>query len=138
MMACTPPDIGEVVYCKEYPLLSGLREGACTLNRTRTLLRVVAAEAVVVLHGAHGATTVLGRMLTPGPPVTEVPGSVETVTQGPLEQSALLTAVAAPGADRSDTVATDTTTDMHGSEMGLVNPSGPCCDESMIRYGLMT
>lgn len=94
MMACTLPDIGEVAYCKECPLPLGLREGACTLNQTRIILQVVEAEVVGVRHGAP--TTVPGRMLTPAPPV---PGSVETVLQGPLEEPGLLTAVAVLGAD---------------------------------------
>lgn len=80
MMACILRGIREVVYCKEYLLPSGRREGACTSSRMWTTLPAVEVEAAVVA-AARGATELtlmfaLRVMEAPKPVRIAVPGSL--------------------------------------------------------------
>jgi len=78
MMACTPQGIGEVAYCREYPLPLGPKGGACTPSPTWTTLPAVEVVVVVVARGATDLMLMLALLVTeaPGPVRTAVPGSL--------------------------------------------------------------
>lgn len=71
-MACTHRGIGEVVYCKEYPLPLGRREGACTSSPMWTTLPAVEVEAAAVAAAREATDLTLMFAL----PVMEAPRPV--------------------------------------------------------------
>ncbi len=90
-MACTPQGIGEVAYCREYPLPLGRKGGACTPSPTWTTLPAVEAVVVVVAREATDLMLMLAL------PVTEAPGPVRTAapgSSGPPDLPAIAVALA--------------------------------------------